>query len=555
MPGQCASPTPHAPPRGRGGRAGLALLALLATGIPSRGDAQTASVSTRDSYQLRARLAPNGSALEGHASIRWHNRSAQPLGFLMFHLYANAFAHGHTVFMREQGSALRGEALTRRGGIDVLSLRDAAGADLLTRASTALEKDDATQLRVDLPRPLAPGASILLELSFRVRLPSIVARMGATDDFAMIAQWFPKLAKLEPDGRWASFPYHGLGEFYADFADYDLSVEVPQRFVVAAPGELLERVDQPDGFRRERYLLGNALDIAWAAHPDFVCTRNPGAPSVDVCAPRGHLRLAHAQAALLRRGLGRLGRMLGPYPYRRLMLVVPPRAGWGAAGMEYPGLIVGWPATPLTELNPVAMVLHDVTTAHELAHQWFPITVASNEVETPVLDEGLAEWLGLDLLRHQLGRPFFERALGLPVDLFDMIAAPHAHAGPARSSLDPAYRYRADELTKAVYVQPALALEAIGRTWGSTRLETALGSYARDNRFEHPGLQALFASFDRAYWVGFSRQTLRPALEGKPNEQNVATASSRPTDHRSLASAWSARLLLWAQALLAVVGP
>ncbi|MFI5306808.1 MAG: M1 family metallopeptidase [Polyangiales bacterium] len=540
---------------------------LLCSALLGTAAEVAAQAAHPDRYELYAKLQPEAHALEGRAVIDFTNRSTQPLSFLVLHLYANAFANERTVFMRERGETLRNSSLQRRGGIDVTELRDASGADLLSQASTALVKDDATQMRVPLPRPLGPGARITLSIHFRVRLPSIVARMGNDDDFFMIAQWFPKLAKLEPDGRFASFPYHGLGEFYADFADYELTLELPRRYIVAAPGELIDRENRADGSRVERYVLRNALDFAFAAYPGFRClSQADAAPRIDVCAPRGHLGLARQQGALLRRGLERLGRALGPYPHDRLVLVLPPSSGWGASGMEYPGLIVGWVATPFTELNPVARIAHDVTSAHELAHQWFPMLLASDEVSTPVLDEGLAEWLGLDLVRQRYDRALFERVAGAPLDLYDLAALRLAGERPPRSALEPAYRYDADALASAVYARPAVTLEAVARTWSPARLWSALSRYAHINRFGHPALPALWSAFDSAYWPGFARDTLEPALGAERCDRFVRALHgcrrepplpARRLDPatRAQTNRWLSRLLGWAQALLTLVGP
>jgi hypothetical protein len=519
-----------------------------------------------DTYRLTARLDPRKAEVDARASIRWRNRSHVPLASLFFHLYANAFANERSVFMREQGQKLRGTRLERTGGIDLISLRSADGWDLLPHASTALIEDDATQMRVDLPRPLGPGQAVELEVVFRVRLPSIVARMGAKGDFFMVAQWFPKLAKLEQDGQWASFPYHGQGEFYADFADYELEVELPTGYVLAAPGELVARSVLGDGRCKERYALRNALDVAWAAYPSFrVAHARAAGIQIDVFAPPGHTGLARAQAQLIKQGLARFGKRLGPYPYSRLVLLLPPAGAEGAAGMEYPGLIVGWTASWHTQWNPVARIVHDIVTSHELAHQWFPIMVASNEVQAPVLDEGLAEWLGLHSLRECYGRAFFERAVGLPFDLFEIVRASVASREPV-SSLKPAYEYHAEQIANAVYVRPALALESIRRTWGAARLDATLGGYARRQRFQHPGLSELWAAFDRGYFDGFSQQVLRHVLEGKP----FPTSGPDPLRHnlldlnlrgdiRSTAGrthqSLLARLLLLAQAALAMLGP
>jgi hypothetical protein len=287
------------------------VLAALAAACPgSIARAQHAEPQQR--YRLSAKLDVEHQRVDGSAFIDWRNPSRVAVHELYFHLYANAFAHAHTVFMREGGARIRDGRLERKGGITLQRLRLADGTDLLKRADTALVARDATQMRVALPHAVAPGEQLQLEVAFQVRMPSLVARMGAAGDFFMVAQWFPKLARLEPDGRWASFPYHGLGEFYADFADYELAVEVPARYVVAAPGELVERRALRSGARIEHYRLERALDVAFAADPGLrrVQARAP-ATAIEVYAPAGQLGLAQRQAALLRAGLQRFGERLG----------------------------------------------------------------------------------------------------------------------------------------------------------------------------------------------------------------------------------------------------
>ncbi|HMI92774.1 MAG TPA: M1 family metallopeptidase, partial [Polyangiales bacterium] len=425
----------------------------------------------RPSYALHARLDPDAGVLHGRAQIRWPNRSRAPVRELYFHLYANAFEHDQTLFMREGGRRLRGGRLARRGGIELRTLqllRAGKPIDLLAHAERELWPGDRTQLRVALPAPLPPGEALELAIEFELRLPSLVARMGRAGDFFMLGQWYPKLAKHEPDGRWVSFPYHGMGEFYADFADHTLELVVPRQYVIAAPGSLQSAQERSDGTRVERYALDGALDVAWAAYPAFRRERTrAGSVELEAFAPPGNTRLARAQLALIREGLARLGQRLGPYPHERFVLVLPPESANGASGMEYPGLIVGATASWHSELSERALALHELTTTHELAHQWFPLLIASNEVATPMLDEGLSQWLGLDLLRARHGRASaLARLAGLPFDAFELMRAGFATARNVPSSLLPAWRYRASELGPAVYARPALVLETLRRSHG-----------------------------------------------------------------------------------------
>jgi hypothetical protein len=540
----------------------VAALAVLTGASESR-----AEDDSLDSYRIEATLDPAANRVDATAKIDWHNRSGVPIKTLFFHLYANAFAHPRTVFMLEQGERLRGAHLDRAGGIDLLSLSSADGKDLLAHSDSELVHEDRTQLHVDLDDAVAPHASLRLQLRFAVRLPSIVARMGASGRFFMIAQWFPKLARLEPDGTWASFPYHGLGEFYADFANYEITLHVPRDYVVAAPGERISHQVEAAGAITERYRLQRALDVAWSAFPDYRrVSASAGGVEIEVYAPPGHHSLQQREATLLADAVTRLSTRLGAYPYPRLVSILPPASAEGAAGMEYPGLIVGWTASWRSELNPIATIVHDVVSSHELAHQWFPMLVASHEVEAPVMDEGLAEWLGLDLLRSRYDRVFFRKLAGLDVDLFEIERANYASSRTQKSSLLPAYAYHPEQLAAAVYLRPCLTLESVRRSFGARRLDATLGRYARAYRFAHPRLEQLLAAFDAAYWPGFGERPLRETLAGQPFRRSAQpdpwrqdlvdrvlpfdVDAARRGPHPLLA-----RLLLLAQMLFSVIGP
>src|SRR5207253_63210 len=110
--------------------------------------------------------------------------------------------------------------------------------------------------------------SIELDVVFDDKLPSVIARTGYSGTFHFVAQWFPKIARLEPDGTWAHFPFHKLSEFYADFGSYDVTITVPESYVVGATGPVTEtRVEQ--GWRTERHVETNIHDFAWTAWNEY----------------------------------------------------------------------------------------------------------------------------------------------------------------------------------------------------------------------------------------------------------------------------------------------
>jgi hypothetical protein len=496
-------------------------------------------------YVIDATLDPVKHVVTATQRVSFVHHAKTPLTALELHLYLNAFRDEGTVFMREGGDELRGEPLTRPGRIELLELRDELGNDLLAKADDQRIKGDRTQLHVPLPSPLAAGVPHELHMRFVATLPSIVARSGFAGDFHMVAQWFPKLARLMPDGRFVTFPYHGMGEFYADFADYRLRLRVPQRFVVGATGVCMATSTR-DGYRTDTFVANSVHDIAFAAYPHFdALTSTHGETQLELLVPRGYGPAARRQLYVLRAALDHFQRRYGVYPYRKLTVVVPPAGAGGAAGMEYPTLFTSagpWFALP----HGLPDVRHDALVAHELAHQWFGGMLASNEVEEPVLDEGLAEWATLDFLNAFYSRDtMWLSRVAHGALVFDVARELFQRGGPAPSSLLPAYRYRPDSLARAVYLRPALVLHDLERSHGRARLDAALAHYTRTQRFAHPTREALLAAFDHAYGAGFGQRVLVPALRGdQPRPRTTTKAPSLFAD-----------LLLVAQSVLRGIGP
>jgi hypothetical protein len=166
-------------------------------------------------------------------------------------------------------------------------------------------------------------------------------------------------------------------------------------------------------------------------------------------------------------------------------------------------------------------------TAHELAHQWFQGVIASDEVRHPMLDEGLTQWATADLLRVQYGDASGFDFPGLSVDFYELMRAWTLSRAEPPAPGEPATAFREGEYGRSVYARTALVLETMARLYGRTRLERAIGRYARAMRFRHPTPEDLFAAFADEYGEHVVSSILRPALmEGKRADVALALVPS-----------------------------
>lgn len=440
-------------------------------------------------YHIRVRYDEKKRVLAGEQSVTWNHPGKKPVHDLYFYLYPNAFRSAETTFMKESGGRLRDDRAVPGGfgSMTVSSVKTLNGEDLTHRLSFVQPDDgngeDRTVARLRLPQPVMPGESVTLLMRFEVRLPRVFARMGVAGDFLMAGQWYPKLAAYETAGTrgrreegWNTHQYHGNSEFYGNFGTYSVTINVPESHIVAATGFQAKPAARGNGRKTYHFYAEDVHDFAWAASPHFQYAEEPFAdrhvPGVKIklyLDPRhAHLKDRYFRAARL--ALSRYGEWFGPYPYATLSIVVPPAAGRGAGGMEYPTLITAWAAEsdrPGYELEQVV--------AHEIAHQYWYGIVASNEAEEAWLDEAFASYAEFRLLQAEYGLDGHLKREAVSLK------------NPAPLKLD-AWKFTDHAQYAAnVYTRGKLVLLTIEREIGTAAMRRVLKTYYERWKFGHPG--------------------------------------------------------------------
>jgi hypothetical protein len=464
-------------------------------------------------YTLRASLDPVAHTVHGEGTIAWRNTSTQPARELWVHLYLNAFKNQRSAFFRESVGGRGSAAPEDWGWIDVRSmvLRSGDGAPVDVWPSAELHRpgdDDETDARVPLPRAVAPGETVQLDVVFDDKLPIVVERTGYRGRYHMVGQWFPKIARLEPDGTWAHFPFHHLAEFYADYGTYDVTLDVPAAYTIGATGPLVDwRV--ADGRRVERHRQADVHDFAWTAW-DAWQTMRETIDGVDVTLlhPPGFTRLARRELATLRFALPYYSAHYGRYPYAALTVVHPQEDAGESGGMEYPTLIT----TGGSWMTPPGVLAPEIVTIHEMGHQWFYGLVGTNELAWPFLDEGLNQFAEQDGMAKWRGPGSALELLGLSVgdaalDAVDGNVGVHDEpVAQAASAFTTGANYG-----RLVYARTASVMETLRRVYGDEPVLRALGRYARRYRFQHPVPEDLLVVFGEVLGPKVEA-TLRTAL-------------------------------------------
>jgi hypothetical protein len=406
------------------------------------------------SYTITASIAPAAKRLDGRARIHWRNATTRTADEIQLHLFYNGQPTGSI-------------ALTR--------LRDLPGdRDLLGAAQplAAGGPRGASILRVPLPRAIEPGGEIAIDAQWSAALPDDATR----GDVVLAAHWFPQLAVFT-DGGWTAHQDAARSYVFADAAAYDVTIDAPDGWDVAAAGR---EAAPATGGRGRRFVQRDAGDFAFAVGRSWIARRSrverSGGDPIEL---RLRLRPEHAAQADrieadIRAAFGRDFSTINPYPYADLTIVDLPWQWSGERGV-FPGL-----ATLTTRwIAPSRVTELETALARAVAAQSWQSAVPADAVANRWLVDGLSAYAAV-----RLSEPLVQRQLestdsdGFLTSRFFGGFVPYAIR---------AFRVN-DTLGHdgSAAVRPARALQTLERYLGSPTFETILSEYARRFRFEHP---------------------------------------------------------------------
>jgi Peptidase family M1 domain len=465
----------------------------------------------RADYRIAATLDPPHNEVRGRETIHYVNRSPDALPYLWLFVEQNLCAPNSITNVLNQpplaflGSSFDFSCQGFNGGLtlDQVRLVTPTAGDSGTVLPHTIY---GTTMRVELPHPLAPGGVIDLDLSWSFHVPEQGGgRMGHDGPLYEIAQWYPRMCVYDDVHGWNHEPYIGAGEFYLEYGDFDVTLEVPAVDLVAATGELLNPADVLTAAERGRLAVARRSDTAIA-----VVTRAEAAdPSRSRPQTRGtltwHFSARNVRDVAFAAGPGmrwdasgyhgtlietlyrptadkwpeanRMGREAiknfsehwYPYPWSHATTVEGP-----IEGMEYP-MLTFVPNSPTREDQQWAL-------AHEFGHQWFPMIVGSNERLYPWMDEGFNTFIDLhNAALYFQGTPYGDTVEVHPLHLY----AAHAVAGNEQPLIENPTEVR--DLFWTGYEKPALMLRTLRQdVLGPARFDAAFRDYIRTWAFKHP---------------------------------------------------------------------
>lgn len=399
---------------------GLLVLLLSATAPVVGQGGDTRYFQQGVDYRIEATLDEEAQLLRGRARLHYTNHSAATIDTLFLHQHLNAFRPNSAWATRELQF---GERRFQDLGPDDHGFERFQS---VTVDGTAVRPvypgaPDSTVVALPLARPLAPGASVSVVMDWTARPSTLPRRQGRRGRHWDFAQWYPRIAVYDRGG-WQEHPLMPQGEFYGEFANYDVTLDVAADQVIGATGVPVEGnpgwegaiavpgtepwyrrdaygdVPAPEslgllapqtaaGRKRVRWIAEDVHHFAWTTNPEYIYEGGRWEDiAIHVLYQPGDTSWDDGVAVeRTARALAFFDTVFGDYVYPQLTNVHRIENG----GTEFPMMIMDGSAS-------------EGLIVHETGHQYVHGILANNEWKEGWLDEGvddfLTSWYAVEML-------------------------------------------------------------------------------------------------------------------------------------------------------------
>lgn len=474
------------------------------------------------SYDIDVELNPDTRMLQGDMTAVYTNNSPDDLNFFHMELALNVHKAG---VIRTRMQEITGGMEIESVVVDGVELREGN----LRSPSYYVQ---GTRLLINPPNTLPSGGMANFEISWSTEIPKSGAsgRNGWDDDLFYVGYWYPQFSIYDDVTGWFMDDFTGNAEFYHGFADYELSITMPDEWTVMATGaflnpdetlapHVLERynqamksdqvvaviteedfgdvatADSEDGHLTWEFSSEQVRDVAFSAtRKSFWDARRTSVGDLTGDGQENYslMNAFYRERAPLwtevaeynAHAITFLSEFTGmPYPWPHMTSVEG--SGIIGGGMEYPMMTI------MGDYNRRgAMALYSVT-AHELAHMWFPMIVSTNERRYTWIDEGNTVF-ATDEAR-KVRYPNVDKHLSTQQSYLNF--AQNGREGELMRWSD--YHYSGQAYRVASYPKPASILVALRGVLGDEVFEEAYQTIVSEWAFKQMYPWDMFHSFER----------------------------------------------------------
>jgi len=492
-------------------------------------------------YEIDVELDDKLQKIIGSEKITYTNHSPDTLSYLWLQLDTNILSFDSDAHRTDTSSPLgkvgyqsMQQLLAKEsfdGSMKIQAVRDAKGEPL---PYTIIK----TMMRIDLPQPLASGASTQFSVDWSYLINDSKSRPARTgfeyfeDDknfLYEIAHWFPRMVAYTDNTGWQHKQFLGRGEFTLEFGNYLTRITVPDDHIVAATGRLQnpEKVltaeqqkrlkqaetakkpmfivtpeeakkneaSQPKGKQTWVFQADRVRDFAFASSRKFIWDAQghkvEGQPvmAMSFYPKEGEPLWSKYSTHAIIHTLNVFSKYTFPYPYPVAISVNGP-----VGGMEYPMICFNGPRpekdgtySKRTKYGLISVIIHEV------GHNYFPMIVNSDERQWTWMDEGLTTFL--QFLTEQEWEPDYPSRRGEPSDIVGYMKGDYQV--PIMTNSESILQFGNN-----AYGKPATALNVLRETvLGRELFDYAFKEYSRRWMFKRPTPADFFRTMEDASGV------------------------------------------------------
>ena len=502
-------------------------------------------------YVIDVVLDDKKQKIEGKETITYKNNSPDKLTYLWVQLDQNMRARDSDSKLIETNNIKEKMSFKQLaeihndfdGGFKLDYVKDASGKDL----PYTINK---TMMRIDLPKPLIPGASYSFKIKWWYNVNNrdeIGGRSGyeyfQEDDNYLytIAQFYPRMAVYNEVEGWQHKQFLGTGEFTLPFGDFKVNITVPSDHIVGATGTLTNAssiltseqknrfakaqnefktpviiVTQTEAEESEKtkkeetktwsFSATNVRDFAFATSRKFIWD----AMAVDINGKKtlamsyypkeGNPLWEQYSTKVVAHTLTSYSKHTTDYPYPVAISVHSK-----SIGMEYPMICFngGRPNKDGTYSERTKYAMIGVI-IHEVGHNFFPMIINSDERQWTWMDEGLNTFTQY-LCEQEWERGYPSRRGPAP-NIVDYMKGDKKYISPIMTNSESIFQFGNN-----AYGKPATALNILRETiMGRELFDFAFKTYAERWKFKHPTPEDFFRTMEDAsavdldwFWRGW----------------------------------------------------
>lgn len=188
-------------------------------------------------YKITAVLNWQKKQLEGRLNATWRNVGSSPTQEMPFQAHLNAFRNQDAINQRAGGQKITKVGPNSFGHCEIKSIT-CNGTEL-----PVCEGEDDTVFWVSLPKPVLPGQSVAVEISWEAKFPEIQSGIGWTGRYLVASAWYPKLGYYAGN-QWVCPPFQPNAMPHGHFGSYDVELSLPNALQLANTGTVLTPMDE-----------------------------------------------------------------------------------------------------------------------------------------------------------------------------------------------------------------------------------------------------------------------------------------------------------------------